>query len=148
MPPRTAANRTDHRALIILLRVFGVMGCTAIVASVMPTTWIAATHKWLGLGDFPDRPITQYLARSLSAFYAMFGVLAMVVSTDVRRYAPIIHFFAYSTLAFGVLMVGIDLVAGMPTDWTLFEGPMTLILGVVILLLARRVDQSDGGASR
>ena len=148
MPPGTATNMTDHRALIILLRVVGVLSCTAIFACVMPTTWIAATHRWLGLGDFPNAPIAQYLARSLSAFYAIFGGLAIVVSTDVQRYAPIIRFLAYVTLAFGVLITGIDLVVGMPTSWTLFEGPMTFILGVIILLLARRVERRDGSTSR
>ncbi len=136
---------TEHRALIILLRVVGVVTCTAIIASVMPTTWIVATHGWLGLGDFPDAPITQYLARSISALYAIFGGLAIVVSTDVQRYAPIIRFFAYVTLAFGVLITGIDSIAGMPASWTLFEGPPTFVLGVVILLLARRVERSNGG---
>ena len=148
MPPRTAVNMTDHRALIILLCVVGVVACTAIIASVMPTTWIVATHRWLGLGDFPDAPITQYLARSISALYAIFGGLAIVASTDVLRYAPIVHFFAYVTLAFGILITGIDSIAGMPTCWTLFEGPTTFILGVVILLLARRVVRSDGSTSQ
>ncbi len=148
MPTRTTANMTDHRPLIILLRVVGVSACTAVIASVMPTTWIAATHRWLELGDFPDAPITQYLARSLSALYAILGGLAIVVSTDVQRYAPIIRFFAYVTLAFGVLITGIDSIAGMPTYWTLFEGPTTFILGVVILLLARRLERSDGSASQ
>ena len=148
MPPRTAANMTDHRALIILLRVVGVVACAAIIASVMPTTWIAATHSWLGLGDFPDAPITQYLARSISGLYAIFGGLAIVISTDVLRYAPIIRFFAYVTLTFGILITGIDSIAGMPTYWTLFEGPTTIILGVVILLLVRRVERSDGNTSQ
>ena len=148
MPPRTATNTTDHRVLIILLRVVGVSACTAVIASVMPTTWIAATHRWLGLGDFPDAPITQYLARSISALYAIFGGLAIVISTDVQRYAPIIRFFAYVTLAFGVLITGIDSIGGMPTYWTLFEGPTTFILGVVILLLARRVERGDGSTSQ
>ncbi len=148
MPPRTATNTTNHRALIILLRVGGVAACTAIVACVMPITWIVATHRWLGLGDFPDAPITQYLARSLSAFYAVFGGLAIVVSTNVQRYAPIILFLAYVTIAFGVLITGIDLAVGMPTYWTLFEGPPTFILGVIILLLVRRVEQSDGSNSQ
>ncbi len=148
MPPRTTTNKTNHRVLIILLRVGGVVACTAIIASVMPTTWIVATHRWLGLGDFPDAPITQYLARSLSAFYAIFGGLVIVVSTDVQRYAPIILFFAYVTIGFGVLITGIDLAVCMPTYWTLFEGPPTFILGVVILVLARRVGQSDGSNSQ
>ena len=29
--------------------------------------------------------------------------------------------------------------AGMPAYWTLFEGPMSIAMGVIILLLARRV---------
>lgn len=40
MPLRTATNLTQHRALIILLRVVGVVVCTAIIVSVMPTTWV------------------------------------------------------------------------------------------------------------
>jgi len=148
MSPRTAANTADHRVLIILLRIVGVAACTAVIASVMPTTWIAGTHSWLGLGEFPDAPITQYLARSLSAFYAILGGSTIVVSTDVRRYAPIIRFFAYATIAFGVLITGIDMIARMPTYWTLCEGPSTFILGVVILLLARRVERSNGSTSQ
>jgi hypothetical protein len=38
------------------------------------------------------------------------------------------------------LLTGIDAVAGMPAYWTLLEGPTTVILGVVILLLVRRVE--------
>ena len=53
--------------------------------------------------SFPDAPFTQYLARSISALYAILGGLAMVVSTALQRYAPIIRFFAYVTLVFGVL---------------------------------------------
>lgn len=56
--------------------------------------------------------------------------------------------FAYVTLAFGVLITGIDLAVGLPTYWTLFEGPPTFILGGVILLLARRVERSDDSTSQ
>jgi hypothetical protein len=147
MSTRVTTFKSNHRALIILLRVGGVLACTAVIACVMPTTWIVATHRWLGLGDFPDAPITQYLARSLSAFYAMFGGLVLVVSTDVRRYAPVILFVAYVTIGFGMLITAIDMVAGMPTYWTLFEGPPTLLIGIAILLLARRVRRGDEGTS-
>lgn len=136
----TVNGRDDsHRALIILLRIVGVVTCTAIIASVMPTAWISATHQWLGLGDFPVTPITQYLARSISALYAMFGALTVLVSVDVRRFAPIIRFLGYACIPFGALLIWIDAMAGLPTSWVLFEGPMTIVLGVVILLLARSV---------
>lgn len=143
MPPQSEVPTPGHRLLIILLRVVGVLSCTAIVATVMPTSWIVATNDWLGLGAFPDAPITQYLARSISALYAVFGALLIIVSTDVRRYAPIISFFAYACLVFGAVLTCIDALIGMPRRWTLLEGPSTFVLGVVILLLVRRVDGSN-----
>ena len=124
------------RTLIILLRVFGVLGCTAVFTIFMPTSWMATTHEWLGLGEFPDTPITQYLARSVSAFYAMFGGLAIIVSMDVKRYGPLIVYLAYATMAFGAVLTGIDAMAGLPT----------IIMGAVILLLVRRVNKAaDSG---
>ena len=128
------------RSVVILLRVIGVLGSTAVFAIFMPTSWMAATHEWLGLGEFPDAPITQYLARSVSAIYAMFGGLAIFVSMDLKRYGPLIVYLAYATMAFGAVLTGIDAMAGLPTYWTLFEGPPTLIIGAVILLLVRRVN--------
>ena len=110
-----------------------------IIATVMPTSWIAATHEWIGLGEFPDTPITQYLARTISALYAVFGALSIIVSMDIKRYAPIIYFFAYACLVLGALFTCVDALIGMPTMWTLYEGPSSLVLGLVILLLVRRV---------
>lgn len=138
---------SDHRTLIFLLRAGGALSCTAIFVTFMPTTWIAATHEWLGLGNFPDAPITQYLARTISAIYAMFGALIIFVSTDVRRYAALIRFFAFAMMAFGVLIIGIDTMGGMPAYWTFCEGPSTCVIGVVILVLARRAGRDDGHTS-
>lgn len=129
------------KPLVLILRVVGVLGCTAVFAIFMPTSWMAATHKWLGLGDFPDAPISQYLTRSISALYAIFGGLAIAVSMDVKRYAPIISFLAYATMVFGAVITGIDAMAGLPLYWTIFEGPPTFILGVVILCLVGRLDR-------
>ena len=57
--------------LVILLRYFlGIPGLFALVAVVMPLSWMAATHRWLGLGEMPTGPVVEYLARSVSAFYA------------------------------------------------------------------------------
>ena len=56
--------------------------------------------------------------------------------------------FADVTLAFGVLITGIDLAIGMPTYWTYFEGPPTFILGGVILVLVRRVERRNDGTTK
>ena len=73
------------KPLVIILRFFGVLGCTAVFVIVMPTRWMAAVHEWLGLGEFPDAPITQHLTRSISALYAVFGGLAIRIGCHPTR---------------------------------------------------------------
>lgn len=127
--------------LVVLLRVGGGLACLAVLAVFLPTAWMAGTHRWLGLGEFPDLAVTQYLARSVSAFYAMFGGLTILASLDVRRFGPVITYLAIVTMAFGVVITGVDATAKMPTYWTLTEGPPTFVIGLVILLLNRRVQR-------
>ena len=73
----------SDKALVILLRFVGVGALFALVAVFMPFSWMAATHRWLGLGEMPTGPVVEYLARSLSAFYAVMGALCLVVAADL-----------------------------------------------------------------
>ena len=130
---------TCRRILVVVLRVGGGGACLAVFTVFLPTAWMAAIHRWVDLGEFPDAPVTQYLARSVSAFYAMMGGLTILASLDVRRYGPVITYLAIATMAFGVVMIGVDAMAKMPTYWTLFEGPPTFVIGLAVLLLNRRV---------
>ena len=68
---------TADKVLVVLLRCLGVGSLFALVPVVMPFSWMAATHRWLGLGEMPTGPVVEYLARSLSAFYALFGALCL-----------------------------------------------------------------------
>ena len=127
-----------ERTLVWLLRVFGGMGLLAVVAVCMPWSWMAAIHEWLRLGEFPDAPIVDYLARSLSAFYAIMGGLVLLVSRDVKRHATIISYVAIACIAFGGALVAIDVRLALPTWWVVIEGPFTAGLGAVILVLQVR----------
>ncbi len=129
----------SEKILRILLRVLGVWLLTAVLAIVMPTPWMDAIHRWLGLGELPRAPIVEYLTRSLSLMYALLGALLFYMAGDVRRYAPLIVFFAFVSIPAGVFLLGIDLYAGMPLDWVLAEGPSSIVLAVVIIFLARRL---------
>jgi len=40
-------------ALVILLRTLGVTTLLALAAVFMPLSWMAGTHRWLGMGDMP-----------------------------------------------------------------------------------------------
>src|SRR5262249_40364885 len=83
----------SDKALVILLRFVGVTALFALVAVFMPFSWMVATHRWLGLGEMPTGPVVEYLAHSLSAFYAiMMGALCLVLATDLERYRPLVRF--------------------------------------------------------
>jgi hypothetical protein len=93
-------TRTD-RVLVVLLRLVGVSALFALVAVFMPVSWMAATHRWLGLGEMPTAPVVEYLARSLSAFYAVLGALCLVLTTDLERYRPLVRFLGVAASTSG-----------------------------------------------
>jgi hypothetical protein len=132
--------------VVMLLRFVGVGALFALVAVFMPLSWMAATHRWLGLGEMPTGPLVEYLARSLSSFYAVMGALCLVVATDVERYRPLVRFLGVVFALMSVVFLGVDLSAGMPWWWTASEGPGGVVFGVLLLVLARP-GYSKGGTA-
>lgn len=129
-----------ERYLKILLRVMAAVTGSAAFAVIMPRVWMDAVHQWLGLGPLPEGVIVDYLARSLSAFYVFLGGLQWVVSCDVRRYRNVIAYLAWAAILFSIVVTVIDLQLGLPLCWTLGEGPPTLALGVIVLVLQGMAD--------
>ena len=127
-----------ERALALLLRLVGAVCLLATFAVFMPLRWMAAVHDWLGLGQLPEGRIVEYLARSLSAFYALMGGLLVFVSFGVRRHAGVITCLAVASLLFAPMILVVDLSIGMSLRWTLQEGPFVLLVGTAILLLQWR----------
>src|SRR6059036_1435454 len=84
--------------LKVRLQAFGAVTALALVPFVMPRSWMAAVHEWLGMGMLPDRPVVEYLARTTSALYGYLGGLYLVLATDVRRYARVITYCAVATI--------------------------------------------------
>lgn len=121
--------------LRVFLRVYGIVAGLAIFAVFMPRAWMAATHEMIGLGKFPDGVIVDYLARSVSALYAVHGGLLWLLARDVRRYETIIVYLAAAGVAFSVFVLVLDASLGLPVWWTLGEGPSVLIISLVILSL-------------
>lgn len=130
-------NRAE-RALTLILRGSAVLLLIALIPAVMPFAWMEEIHRHLGMGELPRGPIVGYLTRSLSALYAMHGALIWYVSLDVRRFLPLIKCLAALAIAFGIGMLVLDPLVGMPLFWTLGEGPFIVLLGVVMLWLCRR----------
>ena len=131
------------RILVILLRAIAVAASLAIVPVFMPHAWMDACHGWLGLGTLPETPIIVYLTRSLSAMYAFHAGLLWIISRDVRRYAAIITYIALAVMVFGAVMLWIDVRAGLPLFWIAGEGPFTIVMGLVILVLQRKASSGQ-----
>ena len=136
LAPMTA--EAAEKTLAWLLRALGVLTLTALVPMVMPTDWMVAANDWLGLEPLHRSPLTEYLTRSLSAVYALFGALAVYVSFDLRRYLGLVAFMGKLTILLGIFFTVLDFWAGMPASWSWGEGPPTVILGFVMVWLAGR----------
>ena len=111
---------------------------SAFGAVLLPTDWMAATHRWLGMGEFPQAPLTDYLVRSVSALYGFHGVLLFLVAAEPVRHQRIVRYLGVMDIVFGLMLLWIDLHAGMPVLWTMFEGPPLVAVGVLVLILLSR----------
>jgi hypothetical protein len=63
-------------ALLILLRFLDVTAFFALVAGLMPVSWITAPQRWPGPGGVPSAPGVEDLARPISAFCALSALVA------------------------------------------------------------------------
>lgn len=126
---------TAHGSLALLLRFGGIVLVSAFGAMLLPVGWMASVHEWLGMGKFPEAPLTEYLIRSVAALYGFHGVLMLIVARDVVRYDAIVLYCGVMDVVFGSLMFAIDLGAGMPWWWTALEGPSLVGVGLLLLYL-------------
>ena len=129
-------------ALTWVLRLTGLVTLTAFFAMVLPDAWMASAHRALGFGDWPPTPVFEYLARSIAALYGFHGALLVLISGDPGRHITIVKYMAFMYVAFGLIVLAIDLDAGMPMWWTLAEGPPLVMVGVLVAVLARDLRDS------
>jgi hypothetical protein len=123
---------TRLRLLVFLLRLAGTVTMTAFLAMFLPVEWMVSTPRWLGLGEFPRTPVVDYLARSAAALYGFHGALLLLISRDPIKHLTIVRFVACMNVLFGVMIIAIDLHAGMPLVWTLLEGPPIIAFGLAL----------------
>ncbi|MCZ7646505.1 MAG: hypothetical protein M5U26_14675 [Planctomycetota bacterium] len=135
-----------ERALKILLRAAGAVMLCALPFAFLPRAWLAGIHAALGLGAYPEGPVIDYLARTASLLYAGLGGLYLLLSRDLARFRPAIAYLAWTGLLFSVLMLGIDVSAGLPRWWVWGEGPVVAALSLALGLLNRSVGRPDPSA--
>lgn len=133
----TSQGKLAATMLRVVLVLFGVSAVLALPFVFVPTSWMDGIHQWLGMGPMPRGPIVEYLARSLSAFYAGLGALMLLTAWDIRRFAPIVTWWGVMAIGLGVCLLWVDLSFQMPAWWTWGEGPWVILVGVLILALQR-----------
>ena len=143
--PSEQPSFLQERVLVFVLRFSAVVLVAAFPMILLPVDWMAAVHRALGLGQFPASPLVDYLTRSISFLYGYHGILLFIAASDVRRYRPIIVYAVIMGLTFGVVMIAVDLHAGMPLRWIVCEGPSVIVTSVIVGLLLRAVPR-DGCA--
>lgn len=125
--------------LIWVLRAAGVAMLGGLIFVFYPFEWMAAIHERLGLGELTYTPLTSYLARTLSALYATIGAILLFISLDAVRYLPLIHFVGILAILGGVGVTILDAILRLPLFWTLSEGPLTVALGLALIILTRTI---------
>ncbi|MGE5295249.1 MAG: hypothetical protein ACM3VT_10515 [Solirubrobacterales bacterium] len=125
--------------LICLLRMTGAALLCALVFVFCPFEWMAAIHRWIGLGELAYTPLLSYLTRTLSALYAFLGATTLFLSIEPDRYGPAIRFLGMLSTLGGVGVTVLDAVLHLPLFWTATEGPLTILLGVALVLLVQKM---------
>jgi hypothetical protein len=127
-----------ERWLKIVLWLFGAPCLLALVAVVMPRGWMAVTHEWLGMGTLPDKPIVEYLARTTSGLFFLYGWLLLLFASDVHRYARAITLQAIIVIGLSGVGAVLGFRAGMPLWWMIGDiGSCWLCCGAILWLQKR-----------
>ncbi len=138
-----------ERWLVLLLRFVGGVCLLALVPLWMPRSWMDAGHRWLGWGAFPDAPVAEYLARSVSSLSAFYGGLLIALSGDVRRYGPLIRYQAAAIMLLSACGVVVGGWAGVPRWFVGGDAVACWAYGVPMLVLTWRVERgrAESGAA-
>jgi len=133
--------------ILVFMRIMGIGGMLAVPAIFFPYSWMNSIHQFMGMGTMPDAPIVSYLARSLSAFYAVLGSFTFYISLDIRRHRSLVRLWALMVSLLSIVILGIDVTSGMPLSWTLSEGPPTFAVGLTLLWCQRNINSSSAGSA-
>ncbi|MCB9090407.1 MAG: hypothetical protein H6628_19080 [Calditrichae bacterium] len=129
----------NEQALRFILRMIGGASLFALIFIFVPYEWMNEIHHGIGLGELPEAPVVGYLARSVSAFYALFGGLFLLLSLDVKRHRELISAVGLGTAFLGLALLFIDWHEGLPFWWKVWEGPFVTVVGLAIFGLSRKM---------
>jgi len=130
---------TARWMLVWVLWLGGAAMLCALIFVFCPFGWMQAIHTRIGIGELAYTPLLSYLIRTLSAMYASMGAILVFISRDVERYRDLIRFLAWLSMLGGAGVTALDAILHLPWLWTMTEGPFTVLLGLVLIILATKM---------
>jgi len=123
--------------LVLVLRGTAVLLLLAFVGAALPENWMKVVYEWGGLGPWPGGTLLVYLARAVSILYGFYGLLALYLSFDVRRYLPLIRFLAIVSFPFAPVMFAVIWAAGLPMVWAVSEPTSIVVISALWYVASR-----------
>ena len=137
----------SDKALVWIMRIMGGSMMFAIIAVLMPDSWLQAAVAKVESG-VPVGPLVEYMARGWSVFYFMLGGLIWLFSADLTRYLPAIRWTAWCyTLINGAFLAILGWLYATIEGWTWFFGmivfdvAVAFLFGLALLLLSKNVKE-------
>ena len=125
-----------------LLRLTAATEMLAFISVVMPQSWMKAGHLWLGMGEMRSSPLLLFMIRQASYTYGLHGISLWILSTDLKRFRPLIIFNGVAFALAGIVFFVIDYSSGMPWFWTIGDSIGCGAFGVLLLWLNRKPPES------
>lgn len=116
-----------------VLRAVGTMEFLAFGAVFLPTAWMVAINRAMGLPELPPGPVFDSVMRQVSFTYGMHGVALWLIAADVCRYRPLVIVTAFGYLLAAPVFLLIDLSNGMPWTWTAGNSGSCVLIGTLLL---------------
>jgi hypothetical protein len=124
----------------LVLRILAVGVSLRLALLLAPRGWLERLVPASGLGPYPEGLAMDYLLRTTSVAYFLGGLFCWAVARDLPRNKLWAQFLAWSTLVFGVVLAVPDWLFGGAVEWQVGLGVGTILLGVLMLVLAARIE--------
>jgi len=138
---------TAKNWLKFILRFNGILAALAVVAVLMPQSWlvwcVSKVEPGLHVGL-----LVSYLARALSMFFVLVGILLIEFAKDVERYKTPIRIIPIWCL-FAIFSFGICVSTSLPhitEQWFFWaitiDGVYSLVMIIAVLILQSRIENA------
>jgi len=120
------------------------IGClVAVPFIVLPWSIVENIIRWFGIEPLPYVPAVMYLFRIVCGLVGLIGIYFIILARNPLGYGPMLKLGAYGLIIFGLLSLILGVTLEMPPKVYIGDALSGLILGIVIIILSFRVQESS-----